>query len=152
MPLDQPNLNVGAGVWCWPNAVNLDLADLPGVDVIHDLDVFPWPFDDGRFAEVWAQQVFEHVADPIGFMAEAHRVLQHGGILWMTTPHWQSPNSYTDPTHRRHCTEQTWDYWCPGTDLHAQFGAAYAGSAVYRKESVVLSGGDLLVRLVKEAM
>lgn len=145
--IDAPNLNVGCGQWIFPNAVNLDMATLPGVDVVHDLDVTPWPFDAGRFTEVWGHQVFEHVADPVGFMREAHRVLTPDGVLSLTVPHWQSENSHTDPTHRRHCTERTWDYWCEGTALHAQFGAAYADGRTFTKESVERVADDIHVRL-----
>ena len=147
MPVDAPNLNVGCGQWHFDNAVNLDMAAIPGVDVVHDLDVHPWPFPDGRFAEVWGHQVFEHVADPVGFMREAHRVLAPGGTLFLTVPHWQSENSHTDPTHRRHCTERTWDYWCVGTELHAQFGAAYAGPATFDKVAVARVNDDIHVTL-----
>ena len=147
--IGQPNLNVGCGVWHFPNAVNLDRAPIPGVDVVHDLDVFPWPFPDAAFREVWGHQVFEHVDDPIGFMREAHRVLEAGGVLFLTVPHWQSENSHTDPTHRRHCTERTWDYWCTGTELHAQFSDAYAAGANFTKTSVAHVAEDLHVDLRK---
>ena len=149
MGIDADNLHVGCGIWHFDNAVNVDAADLPGVDVVHDLDHIPWPFNNDSFGEVWGHQVFEHVADPLGFMRESHRVLRPGGTLFLTVPHWQSENSYTDPTHRRHCTERTWDYWCHGTELHNQFGAAYAAGAVFDKESVVRVADDIHVRLIK---
>lgn len=142
-------LNLGCGGSANSAAVNLDRAVLPGVDVVHDLDQIPWPFPSDHFPSVRGVQVFEHVHNPIGFMAEAHRVLQPGGLLWLSVPHWQSENSYTDPTHVRHCTERTWDYWCPGTALHGQFGRAYAGAAVFRKQRVERVGDDIQVELLK---
>lgn len=140
-------LNLGCGVWSYPNAVNLDRVALPGVDVVHDIDMHPWPFDPETFDEVWGTAIFEHIEDPIGFMADAWRVLKPSGLLFLIVPHWQSENSYTDPTHRRHCTERTWDYWCPGTELHAQFGAAYAGQVAFEKEQVQQVDDDIHVRL-----
>lgn len=142
-------LNLGCGRAVDPRAVNLDIVDLPGVDVVHDLDVTPWPFADGQFTKILAVQVFEHIHDPIGFMREAHRVLAPGGLLWMSVPHWQSENSFTDPTHVRHCTERTWDYWCAGTPLNAQFGPAYAGDSVFTKRRVERVGEDIQVELIR---
>jgi SAM-dependent methyltransferase len=140
-------LNLGTGYSTDPAATNVDRVAHPGVDVIWDLDEHPWPFDDQAFDEVRAVQLFEHLTDPLGFMADAHRVLQPGGLLLIVVPHWQSENSHTDPTHVRHCTERTFDYWCEGEALHAQFGAAYAGPATFTKESVVRSGDDIFARL-----
>lgn len=142
-------LNLGCG-YCAdtaPDVVNLDGVEHPGVQVVHDLDVHPWPFDDQAFTEVRAVQVFEHVADPIAFMAEAWRVLEPGGLLLLVVPSWRSENSYTDPTHRRHCTERTFDYWCEGTALHAQFGPAYAAGCTFIREKVVTTGDDIHAHL-----
>lgn len=118
-------LNVGCGVHPLEGAVNLDIADYPGVDVVHDLDT-PWPFPDGSFDHVLAVQVFEHVAEPLLFMAEAWRVLRPAGTLEIHVPSWKSRNSYTDPTHRRHCTPETFDYWIRGTPLNGTHGQVYA--------------------------
>lgn len=141
-------LNVGCGGYIAGDAVNLDVAPLPGVDVVHDLDVTPWPFADGEFPEVRGVQVFEHVRNPIGFMTEAHRILAPGGLLWLSVPHYQSENSFTDPTHVRHCTERTWDYWCDGTPLWSQFNPAY-GAVTFTKRRVERVGDDIQVELIR---
>lgn len=119
-------LNVGAGCHPLPGATNLDLVGLPGVDVVHDLDVAPWPFPDAAFDHVLAVQVFEHVADPLTFMAEAWRVLTPAGLLEVHVPHYRSPNAFTDPTHRRFCTVETFDYWITGRPLNLTHGQTYA--------------------------
>lgn len=139
--------NIGCGHLIYPDVVNLDAVPMPGVDVVHDLDAYPWPFDDASLDEIWASQVFEHVADPIAFMRESWRILRSGGLLHITTPHYLSENAHTDPTHRRFCTERTWDYWCASTDLHAQFGDQYAAGCVFDKEGVSRQGDDLMVYL-----
>ena len=131
------SLNVGAGCNPQPGMVNLDRVALPGVDVVHDLDVFPWPFPDEHFDQVVAVQVFEHVEHPVGFMREAWRVLKPGGTLLIIVPHYLSENSHTDPTHRRHCTVHTWDYWIAGTPLNGSLGPQYADGCEFDRVSIV---------------
>lgn len=136
-------LNVGCGPAPLEGAVNLDMTDGPGIDVVHNLDVFPWPFEDSSFDEVRAIQVFEHVGEPVGFMNEAWRVLVPGGLLMIYVPHWKSQNSFTDPTHKRHCTEETFDYWCPGTPLGDRLGIPMRNGCSFHKEYVTRVGDDL---------
>jgi SAM-dependent methyltransferase len=142
-------LNLGCGQDILPGYVNLDAVALPGVDVVHDLDVFPWPFGDQEFDLVQAFDVFEHVNDPVGFMLECYRVLAPGGGLVMHTSYWKTENSYTDPTHKRFCTERTFDYWCPGTDYYKRYGLAYArgGTCAFEKVHIAPDGQELSVVL-----
>ena len=142
-------LHLGCGTVPMPHAVNVDRVAMDGVDVVHDLDVYPWPFGDGSFVEVKAQQLFEHIADPVAFMAEVWRVLAPGGLLLLRVPYYKSDNAFTDPTHRRFCTMRTFDYWCRGTDLHAQFGQQMAGAAVFDYEVIAMMGEDIAAVLRK---
>lgn len=67
-----------------PRLVNLDLADLPEVDVVGP--AAPLPFRDATLGLVVAQEVFEHLPDPHAALAEIHRVLRPGGVLYVQTP------------------------------------------------------------------
>jgi len=145
-------LNLGCGSQPEQDWVNLDAADIPGVDVVHDLDVFPWPFKDGEAEEIKAFDVYEHVDRPLEFMAECHRILSPGGQLYIHTSYWKNSDSFRDPTHRRFLTEESFDYWVPGTYLNGRYGAAYAGGRHFEKVDVHLDipgRGDLNVTLRK---
>lgn len=130
-------LNVGSGTQAIDGYVNCDIADVPGVDRVFDLDVAPWPFPDESCEEVLALDVFEHVNNPVTFMCEAWRVLIDGGLLRIRTPHWRGQNAYTDPTHKRFPTEDTFDYWVPGTIYYANHNAAYGGVAFAKDSHMV---------------
>jgi SAM-dependent methyltransferase len=132
--LVQANVTVKLNLGCGTDIrskdegwVNLDIADGPGVDIVHDLDDAPWPFSIATFDEVAAYDIFEHVEDPITFMVQAWRVLKWGGVLTLRTTHWREKNAYTDPTHKRFPTEETFDYWIAGTVLHSRHNNAYGG-------------------------
>lgn len=120
-------LNLGSGSQPMEGCVNVDVVALADVDVVHDLDVVPWPWDDASVGHIVAQDVFEHVANPVAFMTESHRVLEMGGTLQIKSPHFRHQDAFTDPTHRRFCTPHTWDYWIKGTALYELHGPAYGG-------------------------
>ena len=142
-------LNLGCGSLPEPGYINVDAVAQDAVDVVQDLDSFPWPWPDGAIERIRAFDVFEHVDDPLGFMRESHRVLRKGGVLDIHTTHWKSRNAYTDPTHKRYNTEETFDYWVPGTYLHGRYGAAYAAGAEFQKLNVGMAGTELAVLLKK---
>lgn len=120
-------LNLGCGSKPVAGAVNVDIVKQDGVDVVHDLDVFPWPFGDGEFTRVLATDIYEHVEHPLEFVAECWRVLAVRGLLFIHTAYWKNPLAFTDPTHRRFLTEDSFNYWIPGTRFFDVFGKAYGG-------------------------
>jgi SAM-dependent methyltransferase len=141
-------LNLGAGGDILAGWVNTDIVALPGIDMIWDLDIGPWPWENGSITEVRAVDVFEHVADPILFMCECWRVLKPGGVVRIRSPHWKHENAYTDPCHRRYCTERTWDYWIRGTEFHGKYGAAYCGDGVlFERVLLELTDGNSNISL-----
>ena len=95
-------LDVGCGSKKKPGAVGLAISADTDADIVHDLDVFPYPIEDASFDEVVMQDVLEHVRDPIRVAGELHRILVPGGRLQLRTPHFSSVLAYGDPTHHHY--------------------------------------------------
>jgi SAM-dependent methyltransferase len=97
-----PVLDVGCGSAKHPGAVGIDVSSATDADVVHDLNVYPWPLEGGSFEQVLCQDVIEHVREPYRFMAEVHRVSRHGARVQLRTPHYSSVLAYGDPTHEHY--------------------------------------------------
>jgi len=95
------------------NLTTLDLEASHKPDVVHDLNVTPWPFEDSSFDEVHAYEILEHLGrqgDAHSFFAhfsEIWRVLKPGGRLFASCPMWDSPWAWGDPGHTRIITKYT---------------------------------------------
>lgn len=106
--------------------VHLDrIPHSPHVDVAHDLNVVPWPFEDGCAKRIEAIDVLEHLNDPVAFFDECWRILHPLGSLWVQTVHYQSENCWRDPTHRRGFHPDVFRYFDPDSPWHQTFGKFY---------------------------
>lgn len=66
--------------------INVDRVAGVGVELVHDLNVFPYPFQDGSVAEVLLQHVLEHVDNPRRVVFECKRMLKREGKLVIVVP------------------------------------------------------------------
>lgn len=94
-------LNVGCGPDIKKGWTNLDYNGNYGPDVVHDLDSFPYPFENDCFDVIYCSHVLEHVADLFRTLDELFRILRPGGVLHIRVPHFSNGNGYNDLTHRR---------------------------------------------------
>lgn len=108
-------LDIGCGRSKTPGATGMDSAAVPGVDVVHDLLNFPYPFEDGSFDAVIASHVLEHFefGDMLKILREIHRVLKPEGILTISVPHAFSISAFA-PQHRTFFTFEYFDQFCSG--------------------------------------
>lgn len=104
-------LNAGCGNNILPGYVNLDVDKVDGVDVVHDLTRYPYPFQDEYFDYILMDNVIEHLDDTVGVMAELHRILRPGGRLVLKFPYYLHPNAWLDPTHKKCLTEVTFNFF-----------------------------------------
>jgi SAM-dependent methyltransferase len=95
-------LDLGCGLAKAPGAIGLDISSDTAADIVHDLDVFPYPIDDRSFDQILLQDVIEHVGDPIRLFEELHRIARPGARIQLRTPHFSSVLAYGDPTHRHY--------------------------------------------------
>jgi SAM-dependent methyltransferase len=97
----------------WRDLTTMDHDPNCGADIVHDLDVTPWPVGDDSFDEVHAYEVLEHLGaqgDYRAFFrhfAEIYRVLKPGGLLIATVPAWDDVWAWADPSHTRIIALQT---------------------------------------------
>jgi len=123
----KTKLHLGCGHFIKEGWVNHDLAALPGVDVVHDLRVFPWPFPDGQFDEVYADNVLEHLPDTMATMEEIYRITSPGAKVFLGVPYWNSFEAWGDPTHEKLFSEEKFEFWDP-TTWRGKDRAYYSGA------------------------
>jgi len=104
-------LNVGCGRDVKKGWVNLDMIKFKGIDVIHNLDKFPYPFKDNTFDEIFASQIIEHLDHPQEFIEELWRISKDGAKVEVGTVHFSAPVVWGDITHRRPYQSDTMN-WC----------------------------------------
>jgi SAM-dependent methyltransferase len=120
-------LELGAGLTrSSAGVVTLDRAASTGPDVVHDINVVPWPLETSSFGLIRCYDVIEHLEDLVSVMGEIHRVGAPGARVEITTPHYSSANSWTDPTHRQHLGVRSFDYFTEGHPLSFYSTARFA--------------------------
>ncbi|HEY0220758.1 MAG TPA: class I SAM-dependent methyltransferase [Candidatus Paceibacterota bacterium] len=111
--MTHKRLNLGSGNDIREGWVNLDKFPLKGVDIVHDLEKLPLPFQNEEFDEVLCQDILEHL-DYIPLLKEIHRILKTGGKLTVRVPHFSSKNNFIDPTHRKMFSINTFSFFTMG--------------------------------------
>lgn len=114
-------INLGAGQDLQQGYTNVDMLPLPGIDVVHNLMDFPYPFARNHAEEILAVDVIEHLdhytADRrpsiVAFVEECHRILEPGGLLYIQAPGHDAEFMWDDPTHVRGFTAKSFDFFDP---------------------------------------
>jgi len=85
--VQKKKLNLGCGDVIKSGWVNVNYEKTVGVDVVHDLNVFPYPFKDGFYDEILMDNVLEHLYEPHRVISECYRILCSGGKLKIIVPY-----------------------------------------------------------------
>lgn len=83
-------------------SVGLDIRPAPHVDIVHDLNQYPYPFADNEFDHIEMSHIIEHIRQPLHLMNEVHRIAKDGATIRVITPHYTSQLSYGDLEHVHH--------------------------------------------------
>ena len=120
MSLKNVQLDIGCGGNKQERFTGIDKRELPGVDIVHDLEHFPWPLADESCRTLIASHFVEHLNPKImiDFMNEAWRILESHGTFAIAVPYAGSRGYWQDPTHQNGCNEVTWQYFDPNYPLY----------------------------------
>lgn len=152
-------LDIGCGANKNPGFVGIDILTLPGVDIVHDLETFPWPLPDECAIIATASHVLEHINPHKGvfikFMNEIWRVMKPHAQFAFVVPHGESPGYIQDPTHCNMLNETTMHYFDPdpeGAGLHGQLYGFYRPKPWKIVKQYFSYQGNLEVLLEKRPM
>lgn len=108
----------------------IDVAKTEAADIVHDLNIYPWPFADESVDKARCSHYVEHIPHDIagydldGFILfgnELGRIMKPGGQVEIWTPYYSSRRAFQDPTHRRFICENSFLYfnreWLVGNGL-----------------------------------
>lgn len=115
--INPRKLNVGSGPWKKVGYVNIDKLVHENVDIVHDLNIVPWPVEAASISHVYACNILEHLEDPVQIMEELWRIMPPDGTATIIVPYYNSTGAFRDPTHKRFFTESTMDYFSVGRPL-----------------------------------
>lgn len=92
--------------------VFLDFNSKHNPDVVWDLNILPWPFDDNSFTEIHAYNILEHLGQQGDFKTffahfdEMYRILRPDGYICGISVDFDSMHLWADPGHTRAITRQ----------------------------------------------
>lgn len=100
-------IDIGGGLFPRDGYTTIDLED---ADIIADLNE-GIPLDDNSVGVLNASHIIEHLKDPIKTMREIHRVLAHGGWVFIEVPSTEGNGAWCDPTHVSFWNEDSFPYY-----------------------------------------
>jgi hypothetical protein len=104
-------LDVGCGSRKRTGYIGMDVVALPSVNIVHNMNIAPWPINDNEVEEMVFDDVLEHSKDFLTILSEVYRVAKNGCIVRISVPHFSSDNMYTDPTHTTFFSTRSFNYF-----------------------------------------
>ena len=134
--VDKTKIDLACGDRKREGFYGIDIAPIPGVDLVHDLSIYPWPIETDSVDEVKCSHYVEHIPHIdikglikesnsfdefkskvieskdgfINFINELYRIMKPGGKAIITMPYYTSERAFQDPTHTRYIGETAFLY------------------------------------------
>lgn len=94
-------VNFGCGPRPREGYYGLDWLELPGVDIVADLNQPLAALPDNSVEAIYTHHTFEHIVNFTQLLQEIHRVVVPNGRIEVIVPHFSNPYGFSDPTHVR---------------------------------------------------
>lgn len=114
-------LDLGCGNKKMQDAIGIDINPKTDADIIHNLNITPYPLAESTFDEIFADNVIEHLDNVVNVMEEIHRISKPDGIIVIKVPYFRSRYAYIDPTHKHYFTVDSFSYFDPNHLHHTLY-------------------------------
>jgi len=103
--------------------VGMDKTFYPGVDVVHDLENIPYPFESESVESVIAVHIMEHIKPwlTIDVFNELWRICVPGAVMQVIVPEAGTPPYWVDPTHCNGFIGETFKYFDPDYSVYGVY-------------------------------
>ena len=112
-------LDIGCGGQKVEGAIGIDFNSDLSADVVHDLNLFPYPFVDNEFDKVYIKSTMFLLDNPVRVMEEVYRICKKGSIIIIVQPYFRSVWNYVDPWVKNFGTVHSFSFYDPN-DLICQ--------------------------------
>ena len=126
-------LDIGCGKSKQPGAIGVDILKFDNVDVVHNLDTFPWPFKDNEFDIIYANHYLEHVNHIVDSLKEIHRITKKNGIINIRVPHYASDNYSSDLTHKVRFGYRSFNHFSINGKIDYDYYSDFKFEILYRR-------------------
>lgn len=124
-------LDIACGLNKKEGFIGIDYVKEKGVDIVHDLNKYPWPIKSNSVDEIFCAHYIEHIPHEVKghkedgfflFFNEIDRILKKpefdpnnpnmpiSGYADFVAPYYSSMRAWWDPTHRRAISEMSFQY------------------------------------------
>lgn len=141
---EELNINLGCGNKIMENYINIDVVQLPGVDLVISLEDAKLPFQNNSVKTVVCDHILEHIDNFLFLMEEIYRICKPNAVIHVYVPYYKYEGSFRDPTHKRFFSERSFDYFSP----YSQFN--YYSKARFEVLECKLTNSHKIKRFRKE--
>ncbi|MBX9838871.1 class I SAM-dependent methyltransferase [Silvanigrella sp.] len=114
-------IDLGCGRSKKEGFIGIDSINLPNVDIVHNLNQFPYPFSNDEIDEIVMDNVLEHLDNPILVIEELYRISKNNAKITVSVPYYRSVYAYIDPTHKNFFSSYWFSYFDPNHNFFKKY-------------------------------
>lgn len=127
-------LDIGCGQKKREGFTGIDILDLPGVDIVHDLTIFPYPLEDSCAEEIVMDNSLEHFSDPISILEELYRISKPNARITIIVPYFRSFYNAIDLTHKSNFSVYAFSHFDPTHPFYERYSYSKIKFVVEKRE------------------
>ncbi len=131
-------VDLGCGERAHPGRIGIDRLDLPGVDIVADLeDGLPF-LPDNSVDSFHSKSFLEHIDALDLIMREMWRALKPTGRVYLFVPHFSNPYYYSDYTHKRFFGLYSFEYFSKAQNRFHRKSPSFYQDFGFETEEILL--------------